>query len=237
MALKRIVDTRFWTDEKVMEEFSPEDKLFMLYLLTNPHVTLLGVYQISKKQMAFELGYSIDTINVLLDRFENTYKIIKYDDNTREIAILNFLKYNIIKGGKPIEDCLNKEFNEVKNKELVVLVINHLKDYSISNLTISNFLNKINGKEYGKGNGNGKGYGNGYGYGYGYGDTSTYRGTYRENPLKTEENDFEEPSDKKCIQKKCIDGIPLVYQEENKGGQKVKNFPPEIVFPDEDLPF
>lgn len=237
MALKRIVDTRFWTDEKVMEEFSPEDKLFMLYLLTNPHVALLGIYQISKKQMAFELGYSIDTINVLLDRFENTYKIIKYDDNTREIAILNFLKYNIVKGGKPIEDCLNKEFNEVKNKELVILVINHLKDYNISNLTISNFLNKINGKEYGKGNGNGKGYGNGYGYGYGYGDTSTYRGTYRENPLKTEENDFEEPLDKKCIQKECIDSIPVVYQEENKGGQRVDNCPLEIVFPDEDLPY
>jgi hypothetical protein len=211
MALKRIVDTRFWTDEKVMEEFSPEDKLFMLYLLTNPHVALLGVYQISKKQMAFELGYSIDTINVLLDRFENTYKIIKYDDNTREIAILNFLKYNIVKGGKPIEDCLNKEFNEVKNKELVILVINHLKDYSISNLTISNFLNKINGNEYG----NGKGYGNGYGYGYGYGDTSTYRGTYRENPLKTKENDV---NSSKKTKSECIDNISLT-------------------FPDEDLPF
>lgn len=212
MALKRIVDTRFWTDEKVMEDFSPEDKLFMLYLLTNPHVALLGVYQISKKQMAFELGYSIDTINVLLDRFENTYKIIKYDDNTREIAILNFLKYNIIKGGKPIEDCLNKEFNEVKNKELVILVINHLKDYDISNLTISNFLNKINGKEYGNGNGNGKGYGDGNGYGYGYGDTSTYRGTYRENPLKTEKN---EKNGSRKLKSDCIDNISLELSDED----------------------
>ena len=30
MGIKRIVDTGFWTDGKV-EDFSPEDKYFMLY--------------------------------------------------------------------------------------------------------------------------------------------------------------------------------------------------------------
>ena len=73
MGIKRIVDVQFWNDDKVLEYFSPEDKLFMLYLMTNPHTTQLGIYAINKKHMSFELGYTIDVINVLLDRFENWF--------------------------------------------------------------------------------------------------------------------------------------------------------------------
>ena len=89
MGVKRIVDTSFWNDDKVIETFSPEDKLFMLYLLTNPHTTQLGVYPISKKYMAFELGYSIEAVSVLIDRFENKYKMIKYSNETKEVAVKN----------------------------------------------------------------------------------------------------------------------------------------------------
>ena len=41
---------------KVMEEMTPEDKYFYLYLLTNPCTNMIGVYRIVKKQMAFDLG-------------------------------------------------------------------------------------------------------------------------------------------------------------------------------------
>ena len=95
MGVKRVVDVNFWNDDKVMEMFSPEDKLFMLYLLTNPHTTQLGIYAINQKHMSFELGYTSDVISVLLDRFENKYEIIKYSKKTKEIAIKNFLKHSI----------------------------------------------------------------------------------------------------------------------------------------------
>ena len=109
MGIKRIVDVSFWTDDKVIEMFSPEDKLFMLYLLTNPHSTQLGVYSVSIKFIAFEIGYSTDAIKVLIDRFENKYKMIKFSPKTNEFAIKNFLKHSIIKGGKPVEDLLKKK--------------------------------------------------------------------------------------------------------------------------------
>ena len=67
MAKYRYVYTEFWNDPDVMETFTPEDKLFYLYLLTNNNTSQVGVYQITKKQMAFELGYSLETINSLLD--------------------------------------------------------------------------------------------------------------------------------------------------------------------------
>ncbi|PEZ81277.1 chromosomal replication initiator DnaA, partial [Bacillus cereus] len=47
MAIFRQVHTSFWNDVKVQEEFTPEDKYFFLYLLTNPQTKQIGVYQIT----------------------------------------------------------------------------------------------------------------------------------------------------------------------------------------------
>lgn len=145
MGIKRIVDTGFWTDDKVMVEFSPEDKLFMLYLLTNPHTTQLGVYKILPKQMAFELGYSSDTINVLLDRFETKYNIVRYSKATSEIAVRNYLKYSIVKGGKPVLDLLTREANRVKDKSLLAYIE---ESASLSeNSTVKEFCELFNDNE------------------------------------------------------------------------------------------
>ena len=125
MGIKRIVDVCFWTDGKV-DDFSPEDKYFMLYLLTNPFSKQLGIYEISVKQAAFQMGYSIDAFNVLLDRFENKYGVIVFSKETNEVAILNFLRHSVMKGGKPVEDCIKKEMELVKNKKLIDIVFSHI---------------------------------------------------------------------------------------------------------------
>ena len=144
MGIKRIVDVQFWNDDKVLEYFSPEDKLFMLYLMTNPHTTQLGIYPINKKHMSFELGYTIDVINVLLDRFENKYEMIKYSNGTKEIAIKNYLKHSIIKGGKPVEDCLMKEIRQVKDKSLLSYVYSNIKDCETLNDTVRKVIETFN---------------------------------------------------------------------------------------------
>ena len=134
MGIKRIVDTGFWTDDKVMDMFSPEDKLFFLYLMTNPHSTQLGIYHVNRKSIAFEIGYSVDAVSVLIDRFETKYKMIRYSNDTNEIAIKNYLKHSIIKGGKPVEDLLKKEISAVKDKSLLRFVHDEI---SGSDLNIS----------------------------------------------------------------------------------------------------
>ena len=139
MGIKRIVDTSFWTDGKV-DEFSPEDKYFMLYLLTNPFSTQLGIYEISIKQVAFQMGYSMDAVKVLIDRFENKYGVIIYSPDTNEIAIKNFLRHSIVKGGSPVRDCLIKEMKGVKNKELIARVFSHIKGYEKLNETVKNII-------------------------------------------------------------------------------------------------
>ena len=126
MALFRHVRTEFWKDAKVLEEMTPEDKLFFLYILTNGNTTQIGIYKIPKKQMAFELGYSVESINTLIDRFENHYKVIRYNPQTRELAIKRWGKYNLVKGGKPIIDCVKKEVTEVKDKSLLAYVAQYI---------------------------------------------------------------------------------------------------------------
>ena len=131
MGIKRIVDTSFWTDGKV-DEFTPEDKYFMLYLLTCPFSKQLGIFEISVKQVAFQLGYSVDAVTALIERFENKYKIIIFSKETNEIAILNFLRHSVIKGGRPVEDCIKQDMAKVKNKALIEAVFNHINNYELN---------------------------------------------------------------------------------------------------------
>lgn len=141
MGIKRIVDTAFWTDGKV-DEFTPEDKYFMLYLLTNPFSKQLGIYEISIKQAAFQLGYSIEAFYSLIDRFENKYDMIRFSKETSEIAIINFLRHSVMKGGKPVEDCIKQDMARVKNKELVRFVFSQLKGKDGLNATVKKIVNE-----------------------------------------------------------------------------------------------
>ena len=142
MGIKRIVDVGFWTDGKV-DEFSPEDKYFMLYLLTNPFSKQLGIYEISIKQAAFQLGYSQETVLVLLDRFETKYNMIRFSKQTSEVAIINFLRHSIMKGGKPVEDCIKQDMAKVKDKTLIDFVFRSLKsrsDWDDMNATVKKIV-------------------------------------------------------------------------------------------------
>jgi hypothetical protein len=150
MAQYRFIYTNFWEAPKVSETFTPEDKLFFLYLLTNSHTTQIGVYRITPKFIAFELGYSIESINSLLSRFEEHHKIIKYNTSTRELAIKSWGKFNLNKGGKPVEDCINKEFTKVEDKSLLSYVMDSIKSPKIKQLFITELQrnNLLENKEH-----------------------------------------------------------------------------------------
>ncbi|WP_231507662.1 DnaD domain protein [Bacillus sp. UNC41MFS5] len=122
MAKFRMVRTDFWKNPIVLEEMTPEDKYFYLYLLTNPHTTQIGIYKITKKQMAFELGYSIESVQSLMERFIELHKVIRYNPDTRELAIKNWGNYNLDKGGKPMMDCVFSELKDVEDLSLIQYV-------------------------------------------------------------------------------------------------------------------
>ena len=116
---RRVVDTKFWTSADVLDHYSVEDKYFYLYLTTNGQSTQVGIYSIPKKVISFETGFSMEVIEVLLDRFSNSYKKIIYDSETQEIALLDSLKWSLLKGGKPVADLLSRELSQVKQDYLI----------------------------------------------------------------------------------------------------------------------
>ena len=115
MAVYRNIQTSFWTDAKVADDFSPEDKFFYLYLFTNPHTNLCGCYEISKKQVSWETGYSTDTIDRLIERFQNVHDVIRYNADTKELLLLNWHKYNWTSSEK-FRKPLLKEIESVKTE-------------------------------------------------------------------------------------------------------------------------
>lgn len=94
MALYRNIHLSFWQDTKVTDDFTPEDRYFYLYLLTNPHTNLCGCYEISTKQMANEMGYDAKKVSKLVERFSSIHNLIRYSQTEREILIFHWSKYN-----------------------------------------------------------------------------------------------------------------------------------------------
>lgn len=116
MAVFRTISNSFWTDSKVDDTFTPEDKYFYLYLLTNPHTNICGCYEISNKQMSRETGYNEDTIKRLIDRFEKFHDVIRYNPDTKEMLILNWHKYNWTKSDK-LKAAVEKVASHIKCQE------------------------------------------------------------------------------------------------------------------------
>ncbi|ULT54874.1 DnaD domain protein [Neobacillus drentensis] len=134
MAKYRMVRTDFWKNPIVLEEMTPEDKFFYLYLLTNPNTTQIGIYKITKKQIAFDLGYSIEGVHSLMERFITHHKLIRYNPETRELAIKNWGKDNLHKAGRPVMDCIYSELKEVEDTSLIHYVSETIQKQEIHSL-------------------------------------------------------------------------------------------------------
>ena len=127
MALYRTVSLSFWTDTKISDDFTPEDRYFYLYLFTNPHTNLSGCYEVSIKQMAYETGYNEATIKRLLDRFYGVHKVAIYSNNTKEVLLFNWHKYNWTsseKYRKPLKAAIDS-IKEQVFKEYLLKIFNH----------------------------------------------------------------------------------------------------------------
>lgn len=116
MATYRQVHVSFWQDAFVLK-LTPEEKYFYLYLMTNSKTTQCGIYELPKKIICLETGYNEETVDKLLKRFIDYNKIL-YCENTSEIMIINWMKYNFINSEKVIA-CIEKELKNVKNKAFV----------------------------------------------------------------------------------------------------------------------
>lgn len=113
MAKYRQIHIEFWQDGFVLD-LTPEEKYFYLYLMTNSKTTQCGIYELPKRIIETETGYNRETVDKLLQRFTDYGKII-YHEPTKEIMILNWIKFNWINSPKVIS-LIKKELANVKNR-------------------------------------------------------------------------------------------------------------------------
>jgi uncharacterized phage protein (TIGR02220 family) len=119
MAIFRKIHTSFWSDTFI-QDLDNDHKLFYLYLLTNERTKQCGIYEISKKQISFDLGYSIDRVSKLLKYFIDTNRIM-YSEPTKELALRNWTKFNGSTSPKVVS-CIKSELLNVKDRVLIEYV-------------------------------------------------------------------------------------------------------------------
>lgn len=166
MAIYRHVYLSFWKDDKIMEQFSIEEKLLFIFFLTNGNTTQIGVYKILVKEIAFFTGISTTQVAMLMDKLENEYHMIKYNKNTHEIAIVHWAKYNMNKlGGKPIIDCISSELKRVEDVSLLKVILADITREEIKNLFLKEIKERENKKDNKKADMSKKGDGKKHGLG------------------------------------------------------------------------
>lgn len=143
MAKYRQLQTNFWNDGFVLD-LTPEEKYFYLYLMTNPSTAQCGVYELPKRIIETQTGYNRDTIDKLLARFME-YKKIKYCNETKEIMIKNWIRYNKPTNNNAIK-CVNSELKGVKCKEYINEVYEQCNNLSLNvKLIFQGLFECING--------------------------------------------------------------------------------------------
>lgn len=144
--------TSIWNDAK-FTEYTPEQQLIFIYLISNPSCKLSGIYQISPKQISYSTNIDINkTIDSLKEFHIDT---LEYDAAAGVIFIKNHFKHNLNKIGNPktmLQSLLKssdltehddfwKMFIEKYNKKIINLVTK-IKDFSV-NKNNDSILNKF----------------------------------------------------------------------------------------------
>lgn len=137
MAKERLISTRFWSDGWI-RKINPLDRYFFLYLLTNEHTNISGVYELPISTIAYETG--IDERDIIKSMFPRLAPKAYYKDEW--VILTNFLKHQHLDSKtvfKGVQECLNKAPKEVlsyaKSINYAYGMDTLWRGYNISNLT------------------------------------------------------------------------------------------------------
>lgn len=71
-----MVDTSFWSDPWVVDQLNALDRYLFLYLITNDHINLAGVYEISLRTISYETGIEQEELLRMFKRLEPKIRYI-----------------------------------------------------------------------------------------------------------------------------------------------------------------
>lgn len=91
MPKQRQVSDKFWHDSYVSEELTdPDEKLLLLYLLTNQYVGITGIYEIAIRQINFDTNIPSEKIKSILLKLSDAGKVF-YESGY--IILANYHRY------------------------------------------------------------------------------------------------------------------------------------------------
>jgi hypothetical protein len=64
-----LIDSKLWNDPWVLDKLTPQEKLLFLYLITNDRGNIIGIYEISLRTIANEVGFERVEVEQMLAGF------------------------------------------------------------------------------------------------------------------------------------------------------------------------
>lgn len=116
-SLYRTIDAAFWTDPKV-RSLSPDGRLLFLYLITNPHTHVSGIYYLPRNVMAHETGLIPKTVNTLCDTLSSA-GFCGFDVQRELVWVKNMMKYQG-RGEKNLKSAAHHIIEDLHNSPLIV---------------------------------------------------------------------------------------------------------------------
>jgi len=107
MSKKRYIDTKFWSDNYIIE-LAPLEKYLFLYFISNEHTNLCGFYELPLRIMAFETGLDQVALKKMLAKFEKDSKVL-YKEGW--LIIKNFIKNQVL--NPSIVEGIDREMKQI----------------------------------------------------------------------------------------------------------------------------
>lgn len=123
----RNIETRFWTDPKV-RALPPEACLLFLYLITNPHTHVAGLYNLPEVLMAHETRLSPSDVSLALNTLSREH-LAAYDPATEVVWVRNMLRYQ--GRGPKVAAAVAKQLKTLHRCPLIRSFLEAYRDWQI----------------------------------------------------------------------------------------------------------
>ncbi len=122
-AMYRNIDARFWTDPKV-KSLPTKARFLFLYLITNPHTHVSGIYYLPQSTIAEEMAWSRSEVKDGLDTLSGVHLAL-YDPPNSVIWVVNMMRYQ----GKGDKNARSAAFHVVEDLHNSFLLKDFLEKY------------------------------------------------------------------------------------------------------------
>lgn len=108
----RQIKTNFWEDNYILD-LKKTEKLFFLYLFTNPKVNMCGIYELPDKTIRYTLDLTLEELKELKDKFQEDNKYIFHKG---WVFVVNFSSHNVYSSAKAVISAFITDFNNIPDE-------------------------------------------------------------------------------------------------------------------------